>query len=153
MKELENISKEGYNYIEEMLIKEYGYRYEELIRTRLSKTNYIFKSTPDITYFSLKELGYNPKKYKSLEKYYRDYINYRQVVDYIEKKTYKQIYDYLKLNFSLTDNYLNKYLEEILNLDYQVFSDEYMNILNGPNDERLKLLIIERQNAFFNQVY
>lgn len=70
MKELENISKEGYNYIEEMFIKEYGYRYEELIRNRLSKTNYIFKSPPDITYFSLKELGYNPKKYKSLEKYY-----------------------------------------------------------------------------------
>ena len=32
MQELENISKESYNYIEEMLIEEYGYRYEELIR-------------------------------------------------------------------------------------------------------------------------
>ncbi|HIR59105.1 MAG TPA: hypothetical protein IAB38_03560 [Candidatus Onthousia excrementipullorum] len=151
MQELKNISKEGYNYIEEMFIKEYGYRYEELIRNRLSKTNYIFKSPPDITYFSLKELGYNPKKYKSLEKYYQDYINYRQVVDYIKKKTYKQIYQYLKINFSLTDNYLNKHLEEILNLDYQVFSDEYMNILKGPNDERLKSLIIERQNVFLTK--
>lgn len=148
MQVLENISKEGYNYIEEMLIEEYGYRYEELIRNRLSKTNYIFKSLPDITYYSLKELGYDPKKYKSLEKYYQDYINYSQVVDYLEKETYRQIYKYLKLNFSLTDDYLNKHVEEILNLDYQVFSKEYMDILNESNDQRLKSLIIKKQNDF-----
>lgn len=90
MQELENISKEGYNYIEEMLIKEYGNRYEKLVRDRLSKTNYIFKSLPDTTYFSLKELGYNPKKYKSLEQYYKNYINYKQVEAYLDKKIRKE---------------------------------------------------------------
>lgn len=93
MQELKNISKEGYNYIEEILIEEYGYRYEKLVRDRLSKTNYIFKSLPDITYFSLKELGYDPKKYKSLEQYYRNYINYKQVEDYLDKKIGKKYID------------------------------------------------------------
>ena len=151
MQELENISKESYNYIEEMLIEEYGYRYEELIRNRLSKTNYIFKSLPDITYYSLKELGYDPKKYKSLEKYYQDYINYRQVEDYLDKKIKKKIYNYLKEKLSLPDDYLSKHLEEILNLDYKVFSEDSMNILRYSLNESLKSLIIEKQSAFIRR--
>ena len=151
MKELENISKEGYNYIEEMLIEEYGYRYEELIRNRLSKTNYIFKSQPDITYYSLKELDYDPKKYKSLEKYYQDYINYRQVEDYLDKKIKKKIYNYLKEKLQLPDDYLSKHLEEILNLDYKVFSENSMNILRYSLNESLKSLIIEKQSAFIRR--
>ena len=148
MKELENISKEGYNYIEEILIEEYGYRYEKLVRDRLSKTNYIFKSLPDTTYFSLKELGYDPKKYKSLEQYYRNYINYKQVEDYLDKKNRKKIYRYLKEKLSLTDEYLSKHLDEILNLDYQVFSEEYINILNTTNDKKLKSIILKKQDEF-----
>ncbi len=151
MKELENISKEGYNYIEEMFIKEYGYRYEELIRNRLFKTNYIFKSPPDITYFSLKELGYDPKKYKSLEKYYQDYINYRQVEDYLDKKIKKKIYNYLKEKLSLSDDYLSKHLNEILSLNYQVFSENSMNILRYSLNESLKSLIIEKQSDFIRR--
>ena len=151
MQELENISKEGYNYIEEMLIEEYGYRYEELIRNRLSKTNYIFKSLPDITYYSLKELGYDPKKYKSLEKYYQDYINYRQVEDYLDKKIKKKIYNYLKEKLQLPDDYLSKHLEEILNLDYKVFSENSMNILRYSLNESLKSLIIEKQSDFIRR--
>ena len=151
MKELENISKESYNYIEEMLIEEYGYRYEELIRNRLSKTNYIFKSTPDITYYSLKELGYDPKKYKSLEKYYQDYINYRQVEDYLDKKIKKKIYNYLKEKLSLSDDYLSKHLNEILSLNYQVFSENSMNILRYSLNESLKSLIIEKQSDFIRR--
>lgn len=151
MKELENIFKESYNYIEEMLIEEYGYRYEELIRNRLSKTNYIFKSTPDITYYSLKELGYDPKKYKSLEKYYQDYINYRQVEDYLDKKIKKKIYNYLKEKLSLSDDYLSKHLNEILSLNYQVFSENSMNILRYSLNESLKSLIIEKQSDFIRR--
>ena len=151
MQVLENISKEGYNYIEEMLIEEYGYRYEELIRNRLSKTNYIFKSTPDITYYSLKELGYDPKKYKSLEKYYQDYINYRQVEDYLDKKIKKKIYNYLKEKLSLSDDYLSKHLNEILSLNYQVFSENSMNILRYSLNESLKSLIIEKQSDFIRR--
>lgn len=151
MKELENIFKESYNYIEEMLIEEYGYRYEELIRNRLSKTNYIFKSTPDITYYSLKELGYGPKKYKSLEKYYQDYINYRQVEDYLDKKIKKKIYNYLKEKLSLSDDYLSKHLNEILSLNYQVFSENSMNILRYSLNESLKSLIIEKQSDFIRR--
>lgn len=151
MKELENISKESYNYIGEMLIEEYGYRYEELIRNRLSKTNYIFKSTPDITYYSLKELGYDPKKYKSLEKYYQDYINYRQVEDYLDKKIKKKIYNYLKEKLSLSDDYLSKHLNEILSLNYQVFSENSMNILRYSLNESLKSLIIEKQSVFIRR--
>ena len=151
MKELENISKESYNYIEEMLIEEYGYSYEELIRNRLSKTNYIFKSTPDITYYSLKELGYDPKKYKSLEKYYQDYINYRQVEDYLDKKIKKKIYNYLKEKLSLSDDYLSKHLNEILSLNYQVFSENSMNILRYSLNESLKSLIIEKQSDFIRR--
>lgn len=151
MKELENIFKESYNYIEEMLIEEYGYRYEELIRNRLSKTNYIFKSTPDITYHSLKELGYDPKKYKSLEKYYQDYINYRQVEDYLDKKIKKKIYNYLKEKLSLSDDYLSKHLNEILSLNYQVFSENSMNILRYSLNESLKSLIIEKQSDFIRR--
>lgn len=151
MKELENIFKESYNYIEEMLIEEYGYRYEELIRNRLSKTNYIFKSTPDITYQSLKELGYDPKKYKSLEKYYQDYINYRQVEDYLDKKIKKKIYNYLKEKLSLSDDYLSKHLNEILSLNYQVFSENSMNILRYSLNESLKSLIIEKQSDFIRR--
>ena len=151
MKELENISKESYNYIEEMLIEEYGYRYEELIRNRLSKTNYIFKSLPDITYYSLKELGYDPKKYKSLEKYYQDYINYRQVEDYLDKKIKKKIYNYLKEKLSLSDDYLSKHLNEILSLNYQVFSENSMNILRYSLNESLKSLIIEKQSDFIRR--
>ena len=151
MKELENISKESYNYIEEMFIEEYGYRYEELIRNRLSKTNYIFKSLPDITYYSLKELGYDPKKYKSLEKYYQDYINYRQVEDYLDKKIKKKIYNYLKEKLSLSDDYLSKHLNEILSLNYQVFSENSMNILRYSLNESLKSLIIEKQSDFIRR--
>ena len=151
MQELENISKESYNYIEEMLIEEYGYRYEELIRNRLSKTNYIFKSLPDITYYSLKELGYDPKKYKSLEKYYQDYINYRQVEDYLDKKIKKKIYNYLKEKLSLSDDYLSKHLNEILSLNYQVFSENSMNILRYSLNESLKSLIIEKQSDFIRR--
>lgn len=151
MKELENIFKESYNYIEEMLIEEYGYRYEELIRNRLSKTNYIFKSTPDITYYSLKELGYDSKKYKSLEKYYQDYINYRQVEDYLDKKIKKKIYNYLKEKLSLSDDYLSKHLNEILSLNYQVFSENSMNILRYSLNESLKSLIIEKQSDFIRR--
>ncbi len=151
MKELENIFKESYNYIEEMLIEEYGYRYEELIRNILSKTNYIFKSTPDITYYSLKELGYDPKKYKSLEKYYQDYINYRQVEDYLDKKIKKKIYNYLKEKLSLSDDYLSKHLNEILSLNYQVFSENSMNILRYSLNESLKSLIIEKQSDFIRR--
>ena len=151
MQELENISKESYNYIEEMLIEEYGYRYEELIRNRLSKTNYIFKSQPDITYYSLKELGYDPKKYKSLEKYYQDYINYRQVEDYLDKKIKKKIYNYLKEKLSLSDDYLSKHLNEILSLNYQVFSENSMNILRYSLNESLKSLIIEKQSDFIRR--
>lgn len=151
MKELENIFKESYNYIGEMLIEEYGYRYEELIRNRLSKTNYIFKSTPDITYYSLKELGYDPKKYKSLEKYYQDYINYRQVEDYLDKKIKKKIYNYLKEKLSLSDDYLSKHLNEILSLNYQVFSENSMNILRYSLNESLKSLIIEKQSDFIRR--
>ena len=151
MQELENISKEGYNYIEEMLIEEYGYRYEELIRNRLSKTNYIFKSLPDITYYSLKELGYDPKTYKSLEKYYQDYINYRQVEDYLDNKIKKKIYNYLKEKLSLADDYLSKHLEEILNLDYKVFSENSMNILRYSLNESLKSLITDKQSDFIRR--
>ena len=151
MQELENISKESYNYIEEMLIEEYGYRYEELIRNRLSKTNYIFKSLPDITYYSLKELGYDHKKYKSLEKYYQDYINYRQVEDYLDKKIKKKIYNYLKEKLSLSDDYLSKHLNEILSLNYQVFSENSMNILRYSLNESLKSLIIEKQSDFIRR--
>ena len=151
MKDLENIFKESYNYIGEMLIEEYGYRYEELIRNRLSKTNYIFKSTPDITYYSLKELGYDPKKYKSLEKYYQDYINYRQVEDYLDKKIKKKIYNYLKEKLSLSDDYLSKHLNEILSLNYQVFSENSMNILRYSLNESLKSLIIEKQSDFIRR--
>ena len=151
MKELENIFKESYNYIEEMLIEEYGYRYEELIRNRLSKTNYIFKSTPDITYYSLKELGYDPKKYKSLEKYYQDYINYRQVEDYLDKKIKKKIYNYLKEKLSLSDDYLSKQLNEIMSINYQVFSENSMNILRYSLNESLKSLIIEKQSDFIRR--
>lgn len=151
MKDLENIFKESYNYIGEMLIEEYGYRYEELIRNRLSKTNYIFKSPPDITYYSLKELGYDPKTYKSLEKYYQDYINYRQVEDYLDKKIKKKIYNYLKEKLSLSDDYLSKHLEEILNLDYKVFSENSMNILRYSLNESLKSLIIEKQSDFIRR--
>lgn len=151
MQELENISKEGYNYIEEMFIEEYGYRYEELIRNRLSKTNYIFKSLPDITYYSLKELGYDPKTYKSLEKYYQDYINYRQVEDYLDNKIKKKIYNYLKEKLSLADDYLSKHLEEILNLDYKVFSENSMNILRYSLNESLKSLITDKQSDFIRR--
>lgn len=151
MQELENISKEGYNYIEEMLIEEYGYRYEKLIRNRLSKTNYIFKSPPDITYYSLKELGYDPKTYKSLEKYYQDYINYRQVEDYLDKKIKKKIYNYLKEKLQLPDDYLSKHLEEILNLDYKVFSEDSMNILRYSLNESLKSLITDKQSDFIRR--
>lgn len=151
MQELENISKGSYNYIEEMLIEEYGYRYEELIRNRLSKTNYIFKSQPDITYYSLKELAYDPKKYKSLEKYYQYYINYRQVEDYLDKKIKKKIYNYLKEKLSLSDDYLSKHLNEILSLNYQVFSENSMNILRYSLNESLKSLIIEKQSDFIRR--
>ena len=152
MQELEKISKECYNYIEEILIKEYGYRYEKLVRDRLSKTNYIFKSLPDTTYFSLKELGYDPKKYKSLEKYYQDFLNYQQVETYLNKKKKKKIYAYLKEKLSLTNEFLSKNLDGILALDYQVFNEDYRNILKCSLNDDLKTLIIAKQNTLIRKL-
>lgn len=150
MKELRTIYQKYSNYLEELLIKEYGYKYEKLIKNRLARTSYIFKSHPSITYFSLKESGYDVKNYKSLNKYYQEYLNYQQVEYYLNRKINVRIYEFLKTKLKVTDEYIRKHIEEILNLDYKVFSKEYMNILYNSNDKILKSIIINMQNDFIN---
>lgn len=65
------------DYLLELFINDYGKCYEGLIKERFANTVFLFESDPITTYNALVKEGIDPKKVKSLFKFYLEYKEFQ----------------------------------------------------------------------------
>ena len=115
------------DYLIDLISSSYHKSFKDLIAKRIKDAIYFFDSTPDVTYDLLKK--YNSdldtlKSYNTLKEDYnsKGYKLREEIDNYISK--------YLIELLNISDDIFNENKEDILSLRFEVFSKKYKNYLN-----------------------
>lgn len=152
MKDLERLLNpekrflEYQDYIIDLISSSYHKNYKDLIATRIKNALYFFDSTPDIVYETLQKLDSNLDILKDY-KYTLDEYNSKE--EKLHKEMDDYILKYLKELLNISDDVISKNKDLFLGLRFEAFSKEYKEYLTS-DDEELKSQVIELQEDYLD---
>ena len=134
------------DYLIDLISCSYHKSFKDIISTRIKDAIYFFDSTPDVTYDLLEKYNSNLdalKRYNALKE------DYNSVGCKLRKEIDNYISKYLKELLNLDEDIFNKNKEVILTLRFDAFSKKYKEYLTS-NDKELKDLVKRLQQEYLD---
>ena len=146
----EEVLRSNSDALEKIYIEDYGKKYADLIKKRMSEIVYIFDSTPDIAFEFIvnNSVDIPADKYHKLEELYYDFMKVKKEAQY--RADYAVFLNMCKFfNIEETKHWQN--YKEIANLPIHAFAPEFINqlidkekIYQGMSKEQLKEVYLDR---------
>lgn len=144
----EEAFREFKKYLIELYAEDYGEEYRDLIKSRIDSTYYLFESNPIDSYNFYKNYKGLPFGIKKRLRIEREYFDYKNVLDKIDKFLDEKYKNILSSYFGISSASIDK---DFLNIDFESFSFENMRMLHSvTSSDENKNNIVARQQRYIN---